>query len=99
MVLYTDPSASRMYVRVDPARPDAWRREPYYAQLKAWARSQAALNRSLNVYIGKEVWIILPDKDVCFGELAPDEIVVTQWVPGPAGLRYEALKKKKTSPR
>ena len=27
-----------MLVTVDPAYPNAWRREPYYSQLSAWAR-------------------------------------------------------------
>ena len=37
MVLSLDPLTRNMNVQVDPGQAGAWRREPYYGQLKRWA--------------------------------------------------------------
>src|SRR5215207_6381407 len=44
MVLaYDEVHAPRLSVHVDPVRPHAWQKEPYYSQIKRWAIAAAAL--------------------------------------------------------
>jgi hypothetical protein len=43
-------------VTVDPAYPDAWRREPYYSQLKAIARSG-----TIKIRVGRRFIKLMPD--------------------------------------
>src|SRR5215475_6426071 len=39
MILYYENDGRRLCVRVDPGYADAWRREPYYSQLKQCSRT------------------------------------------------------------
>src|SRR5258706_966131 len=50
-------------VLVDPDRPDAWRRQPYYAELKKWALNAARLKSIVIVSVGENMTVILPDRD------------------------------------
>jgi hypothetical protein len=86
-------------VHVDPQRPDAWKRAPYYASMKQWAKEALPLGSQVAVWIGDRAIMILPDRDVDLGIVAPDEIAVTTRVAIPGGVRYEALKLKKSDPR
>jgi hypothetical protein len=54
-------------VHVDPGSPTAWRREPYYSQLKAWARVRADRGTQIVVYIKSKAIAILPNKEVDLG--------------------------------
>lgn len=51
-------------INVDPGKPDAWRKEPYYSALKIAARSAVAEKMALIVLVGARHWIMLPDGDV-----------------------------------
>jgi len=88
-----------MFIHVDPQRPDAWRREPFYSSIKQWAVEALAAGAQVAVQIGARAVMILPDRDVDLGVVASDEIAVTTRVPTPGGVRYEALKLKKNDPR
>jgi len=54
-----------LYVIVDPARPDSWRREPYSSQLKGWALQRLRIGK-MRVYVaaGRQTFLILPDAAV-----------------------------------
>lgn len=66
MVL-TRYQAGRLCVHVDPDRPDAWRKEPYYSELKAWSRAAAKSRAMVAVYVGENLTIVLPDRDKPLG--------------------------------
>ena len=51
-------------INVDPGRPDAWRKEPYYSALKRAAEGQIANRGAVVVLVGARQWLMLPDKDV-----------------------------------
>jgi len=54
-----------LYVIVDPSRPDAWRREPYFSQLKVWALNNLR-SRQMRLYVnvGRHTFLVLPDAAV-----------------------------------
>ncbi len=61
---------------VDPRYPSAWRRSPYYENLKQWAIEGARRLPDLhlvNVLIASHCIVILPDREVEIGALAQDE--------------------------
>jgi hypothetical protein len=64
IILIAQRGDNRLVAHVDPARPDAWRREPYYGRLKEWARAAAAVQGKVLVYVGRRATLILPDRDV-----------------------------------
>ncbi|MEA2876313.1 MAG: hypothetical protein QOF14_1509 [Hyphomicrobiales bacterium] len=66
----------RLTALVDPGFASAWRRSPYYENLKRWAVD--ASRRLPDVYLvdvllGQRSIVILPDRDVDVGVLAHDE--------------------------
>jgi hypothetical protein len=55
-------------IHVDPGSPDAWRREPYHSQIRAWAlnglRGVNGVTITTRVSVGRRLFVILPDDDV-----------------------------------
>jgi hypothetical protein len=84
MVLaYDEVHAPRLSVHVDPARPDAWRKEPYYSQIKRWAIAAAAQRGQVIVWQGRSTVAVLPDRDKDLGEVRSDQFIITSTRQGP----------------
>jgi hypothetical protein len=77
LVVMSDAVQNRITVHVDPARPDAWRRHPYYATLKRWSEHARANRGQVVVMIGRRAIVVFPDRDVDLGVMAGDEMIVT----------------------
>lgn len=71
LLVHPSQDGSWLNVLVDPARPDAWRQEPYYTEIKGWARNGAAMGVRVIVAIGNRVIAVLPDEDADLG--CPDQ--------------------------
>jgi hypothetical protein len=79
MVLSVDPDTHFLFVQVDPGAAAAWKRDPYYRQLKQWAAAAVGQRRHVVVFLNKHATVVLPDRDVPIGVLAPgDRIVATE---------------------
>jgi len=91
-VLQISMRYASMLVMVDPARPLAWRMQPYHGRLREWAgRAIQEDKRIVAVVAGGEATVILPDRDVPIGVLGPDdEIVLSRIGPG-----YHAERRRK----
>jgi len=92
MILSLENSGQRLCVRVEPGHADAWRREPYYSQLKAWSRAAVEARQQIIVYINKRVIAILPDKDVDFGDVELGEQIWIGAQDTPIGRTWNAVK-------
>jgi hypothetical protein len=91
MIISNELAQNRINIHVDLARPDAWQRQPYYAEIKTWARHITADRGQLVVLVGDRQIVILPDHDVDLGIVDPEEIVVITETPASQGGRvYEA---------
>jgi hypothetical protein len=97
--LVLELQGNRIGVHVDPQRPDAWRREPFYSSLKRWAASAVQHRGEVVAYIGKRVHVIFPDRDVDLGIVGDDEIIVTGESVAAGTSRPEAIKINKNDPR
>lgn len=73
MVLSHHTAHNWLVVHVDPGRPDAWRTEPYYSDLKAWSRHMTSKGGRVMVWQGDRVFAVLPDGDVDVGTMRDDE--------------------------
>jgi hypothetical protein len=62
----------RVIVDVDPAFPNAWRREPYYSTLKAWSDRDRPMKLEVLVRSGGRLWVIFPEADLDLGPQQPD---------------------------
>lgn len=100
-------ASGHLTVSVDPDYPTAWRRAPYLAAFRRWAKEFAADPDAkwpaVDVWIGQRCIVILPDGEQDLGEVAPDEVIavdligdayrVRKFVPGqPSALGW--LKRK-----
>jgi hypothetical protein len=81
-----------MLIMVDPARPLAWKMQPYYGRLKEWSERAFMENkRIVAIVAGGDATVILPDRDVPIGPLGSnDEIVLSR-----IGLGYHAERRRK----
>jgi hypothetical protein len=76
--LFRTNGGRRLTAHVDPGYPMAWRRSPYYENFKQWAREAAQKSPDMHVVdvmIGEHSTVILPDREVEVGLVAPDELV------------------------
>jgi len=61
---------------VDPGMPHAWKREPYYSALKAWAERAFPENKKIIAVLSGKSTVILPDREVELGYIMEDEEIV-----------------------
>jgi hypothetical protein len=81
LLVTLDDKLNRVAVHVDPARPDAWRQEPYYSIIKRWARTAVPAQVQVLVWIGRRVFAVLPHADKDLGEVRTDQVVLTSQTP------------------
>ena len=80
-----------MAIYVDPGRPDVWRSEPFISQIKKWAILFLKTDAHIAVYVGKRVFVILPDREVDLG-IVNDEQFGIKKMKTPAGFVFDAWK-------
>ena len=89
IMLRADPGGIVAFV--DPGRPNAWREQPYFGHLKAWATPNAKRGHQVVVVrVGTKAIAVLPDREVDLGALESGDRVVVRALKGPTGLVYEA---------
>ena len=85
-------NGTRIAVHVDPSRPDSWRAEPYYSEIKSWSAHAMAEGQIVGVSINNRVIVIFPDRDVDLGQLAPNERIQIRESTDFTGTRLDAVK-------
>lgn len=78
LVLYAEHGGAQLIVQVDPGTPQAWRKDPFYGQIKAWADAAAAARQQVLVVVGELCTLILPDREVALGKLNVGDFVKVQ---------------------
>ena len=96
IVLRLEVNGRRIAAHVDASVPSAWRRDPYYTDLKRWSAQAVAEQRQVSVWIGQHCIVVLPDKEVDLGIVGPDELVVSTTRMTPEGPAHGAEKIKKS---
>jgi len=74
LVLWSD-APGRIIVDVDPAFSNAWRREPFYGQLKLWSDRNRPMKQEVLVRAAGRLWVIFPEADLDLGPQQPDASV------------------------
>jgi Fe-S-cluster containining protein len=100
-VLSADPVQQALMVMVDPGMPLAWKREPYYARLKQLSEISFRQDEKVLVKFRGNITVILPDRDVPLGMIAPGQEIVV-WREGSAhraGLRRDLELAKPSQPQ
>jgi hypothetical protein len=99
IVLVSELDGKRIAAYVDPQRPDAWKKEPYYSKLKQWAVLAVPHGGQVVASVGRRIYMVFPDRDVDLGIGADDEVLVTSERMTARGLQLEAFKVHKDDPR
>ncbi|SON57218.1 hypothetical protein HDIA_3677 [Hartmannibacter diazotrophicus] len=99
IILTAELDGQRVLALVDPARPDAWRQEPFQGQLRAWAKAAVPHGGQIVVKIGHRAIVVLPDRDVDLGEVGPGDAIITEQRNTPAGPVLNAFKVPLDDPR
>lgn len=99
LILMFDSEENRVRVHVDPDFPDAWRKAPYYAKLKAWAVTAIPYRTQIIVRIGDHVFAVLPDRDIDLGLMGEDDVIVTEERRTENGMELNVLKLREDDPR
>ncbi len=63
--------AEEVVIDVDPADPGAWRREPFYGQIKAWSTRREPPHRIFIVRAGGRAAVVFPEGEV---DLGPEQV-------------------------
>lgn len=99
IVLAVTTNGLRLAAHVDPQRPDAWRKEPYYSQLKRWAEKALPRRGQVVVRIARRAIVLFPDKEVDLGIVGDEEHIVTSEHNISGRTEYQAHKIHKDDPR
>ncbi|WP_298290389.1 hypothetical protein [Novosphingobium sp.] len=67
---------SRLLIRVDSATPNVWRTQPYYDDIKRWARMAELQGQQIAVMVGRKMIIITAERDIDVGIVSEDEAVI-----------------------
>jgi hypothetical protein len=65
-------------VRCDPGFPDAWRRDPYAGEIRAWAVEGETRDMTVVVITGQRVILVTPGRDFDLGVVGPDDRIVRE---------------------
>ncbi len=62
-----------LLVEVEASKPEAWKRAPYYTQLKHWSQATPAGTGMVVVKVRGSATVVLPDADLAIGRVADDD--------------------------
>lgn len=89
IVLTLFPGNGFLYAQVDPGSPQAWRKAPYYDQLRAWARSLIDKGRHVIVFVNDQAMLIMPEEAIALGPMKPTDNLRIERAFGPKGPTYK----------
>ncbi len=90
IVLSVFPDNGFVYAQIDPGSPQAWRKEPYFTDLKRLSANLLRQERHLIVFVNREATLIMPTGPVPMGAMSPNEGFVVRQVFTDAGPGYVA---------
>jgi len=99
IILVAELDGARLAAHVQPSRPQAWREEPFYSQLKEWAAMAAPEMGQIVVCVGRHAYLILPDRDIDLGVVDDDHHIVLAEFATPFGPRLDGFLLHKDDPR
>jgi hypothetical protein len=97
-VLFKTEGGRRLTAHVDPGNPQAWRRSPYYENIKQWAKEAAQKAPDMHlvdIMIGERSIAVLPDRDVDLGVVGADEMITLERRVTPQGPVIDVRKVKR----
>ena len=91
MVVSKATNANRIVIYVDADRHDAWRKEPYYTDLKNWARVAARNQGQVLVSQGRDMVVVTPDGETNLGPVGDDQMIIARRKHGASGAGFDHI--------
>lgn len=98
MVIVAGDDHHHLTIYVDPNFPTAWRKEPYYSQIRQLGATLTIGGVQVLVQIKNRVVVILPDKEVDLGECSSSDHVRVGFTPATGGWRASRIEAKDVPP-
>lgn len=76
-----------LWINTDLATPLAWRREPFYSQIRQWSEVSRHGGGYVAVAQGDRVFVVFPEEEVEVDGVVPDSALKVGYRVGPAGRR------------
>jgi hypothetical protein len=70
LVVWTDYTG-RIVIDPDPARPQAWRREPFHSQIRAWSRRSGPDWIEVLIRVAGRLIVVFPEAEIDVGPPQP----------------------------
>ena len=64
-----------LMVVVEPTKPDAWKRQPFYGQLKEWSKTAITGVGMVVIKVRNDATVLFPHADVFIGDVGIDDKV------------------------
>jgi hypothetical protein len=91
IVLSFFPGNGFLYAQVDPGAPQAWRKAPYFDDLRRFARRLNERSRHVIVFVNDVATLILPEGPVPLGKMTAEDDFRLEPAFGPNGPTYRAV--------
>ena len=91
MVISLGETDNRLVVYVDPDRSDAWRKEPFYTDIKRWALATAKTQGQVLVAQGRDMIVVTPQGETNLGPVRDDQLIITRRNRGSSGSEFEHI--------
>jgi hypothetical protein len=92
IVLSIFPGNGFLYAQVDLGAPQAWRKAPYFDDLRRLAARFNEQNRHVIVFVGDVATLILPEGPVALGKMTAEDNFRLEPAFGPNGPTYIAVR-------
>jgi len=88
MTLSLYPGNGFLYVQLDPGYPQAWRKAPYYDQLRRWSKELLDKGRHVIVFLHDNATLVMPEEAVPMGRMSASDSFRVKRTFGPKGVTY-----------
>jgi len=78
-------------IHVDPGYPDAWRKQPFYSQIRQMAVDLEKKKGMVLVSVNRNITVVFPVGEKYIGVVPPGKIIATGRRGTPAGIEYHAF--------
>ena len=99
IVVTSELGGDRLTFHVDPARPDAWRKEPFYSDIRRMSANRPHKLAQVLVRVDRNSTVIFPEREIELGYVSPDERIITFEIMTPNGPAVDAVKVRADDPR
>jgi hypothetical protein len=79
IVITVGRDGNSLTFRCDPGFPEAWRKEPYYGQIRSLAAVAVQHDGMISVHTGRNLIVVAPAGEFALGEVAVEDEIIREF--------------------